>query len=90
MGNGDLADAIMAGKLDMATARKVISQMVGAIGHLHSHAIVHGDVKCDNVLLDDNFHAKLTDFEHALHLSEQPTTHYYTVCIVSSARLPSH
>jgi serine/threonine protein kinase len=80
MGNGDLADAIMAGSVDEAMARRVFTQLVSALNGLHDHDVVHGDVKCDNILLDAQRNARLTDFEHSIRLSEQQTTHYSNVC----------
>ena len=40
----------------------IILQVVEALQHLHSKDIAHCDVKTENVLLDENLLAKLTDF----------------------------
>eukprot|EP00834_Sanchytrium_tribonematis_P001011 NODE_21_length_42443_cov_0.822808.p22 type:complete len:243 gc:universal NODE_21_length_42443_cov_0.822808:15076-14348(-) len=39
-----------------------------ALNYLHSHNVVHRDIKPDNVLLDEKGHAHLTDFNIAVYL----------------------
>ena len=41
---------------------KWISQSAGALAHLHSQGVVHGDLKADNVLLTATEDVKLADF----------------------------
>ena len=40
------------------------------IDHLHSHNVVHRDIKMENILLNDKFGIKLTDFGFAKLLSD--------------------
>ena len=48
--------------LDESVARFYIAEIVLALEYLHSIGIAHRDLKPDNILLDKNGHAKLTDF----------------------------
>lgn len=42
--------------------KKIISGFLDAIKYLHNHGISHGDIKSENILLDENFSPKLCDF----------------------------
>jgi serine/threonine protein kinase len=37
-------------------------ELVNALEHLRKNNIVHRDLKPKNILLDDTFHCKITDF----------------------------
>ena len=50
------------GLFDTNLARFYVSEIVCAIGHLHSLNIMHRDLKPENILLDGEGHIKLTDF----------------------------
>ena len=43
-------------------ARIYISEMILALEHLHKRGIIHRDVKLENILLDSDGHAVLSDF----------------------------
>jgi len=49
-------------QLDEVTARTYFIQMMKAIKACHDAGIVHRDIKPQNLLLDQNFQLKLTDF----------------------------
>eukprot|EP01063_Lacrimia_lanifica_P014019 TRINITY_DN2064_c0_g1_i1.p1 TRINITY_DN2064_c0_g1~~TRINITY_DN2064_c0_g1_i1.p1 ORF type:complete len:1070 (+),score=353.15 TRINITY_DN2064_c0_g1_i1:118-3327(+) len=50
------------GRFGEVDAKFYISEMVLAIGYLHSRDIVHRDIKPENIVLDRQGHAVLTDF----------------------------
>lgn len=36
--------------------------MVYAFVYIHENKLIHGDIKCSNVLIDDGYHIKICDF----------------------------
>lgn len=56
----------------------LLFQILDAIKHCHSAGVVHRDVKPENILLDQDFNIKLTDFGFAKIL--QPGERLYEVC----------
>jgi len=49
-------------RLDLKDALSIVSQIGQALVYAHEHHIVHGNVKPENIFLDDNGQAVLTDF----------------------------
>lgn len=49
-------------RIPEAEAAPIFRQIVSAVGYMHSLAIVHRDLKLDNVLIDDSHEVKLIDF----------------------------
>lgn len=61
--NGDLLDFIKTkGSLAEESAHKMFYQLVTAVKYCHDMNIVHRDLKCENVLLDQDLNIKLSDF----------------------------
>lgn len=61
---------------------RFISDSAEGLGYLHSRGMVHGDIRGANVLIDDNGHARLTDYglityaEDAISRMAVPTNRY--------------
>ncbi|XP_068789874.1 testis-specific serine/threonine-protein kinase 5-like [Struthio camelus] len=51
--------------LEEEEARRLFHQIVGAVAHCHRVGVVHRDLKCENILLDERGFVKLTDFGFA-------------------------
>ncbi|XP_059611803.1 serine/threonine-protein kinase greatwall [Phlebotomus argentipes] len=63
MVGGDLKSLLaMYGFFDETTARFYAAEVALALQYLHSHGIVHRDIKPDNMLIAASGHLKLTDF----------------------------
>jgi serine/threonine protein kinase len=50
------------GKLEEPEARRLFSQLVDAVEHIHSKNVIHRDIKPENLLLDSNNNLKISDF----------------------------
>lgn len=64
--NGTLLDYVREKKfLDEGQSRILFRQLISAIQYIHSKGVVHRDIKCENLLLDENWNIKLIDFGFA-------------------------
>lgn len=77
-----LDELLSSGKAFPITAlRHIISQLCNAVEHLHRYGIIHRDVTPKNIILDENLHLTLIDFDISRKFSgnrEQDTTLYGT------------
>ena len=68
--NGDLYDFIQKWSLNESVARHFIGQIADAVQYLHKNGFAHRDIKLENILLDAEYNAVVTDFGHAVKHSD--------------------
>lgn len=65
--NGDLRNLVdKVGAIEEKVALYIFSQIVESLSYMHRHLIIDGDVKLENVVFDENWNAKLCDFNSSL------------------------
>ena len=61
--NGDLFQYIYENKgFDRIDALKILKQLLNALNYLHSRKVAHCDIKPENILFDDKYNVKLSDY----------------------------
>ncbi|XP_013109454.2 testis-specific serine/threonine-protein kinase 3 [Stomoxys calcitrans] len=64
--NGTLLDYVRSRSyLDETQSRHLFKQLISAVEYIHAKGVVHRDIKCENLLLDEDFNLKLIDFGFA-------------------------
>ena len=87
--NGDLFPYLECGPLREKTSRFYFGQLIDAIDHLHANGYCHLDVKPENLLLDEKFNFKLSDFGFAAPYTEMLGSKLvYSQCGTSSYTPP--
>jgi testis-specific serine kinase len=73
--NGSILDLIhKERRLPEARACNYFRQIMAGIEYCHSQGVAHRDIKCENILLDENFVVKLIDFGFAKCYRDTPKT----------------
>lgn len=67
-----LSDLVAKGPLPLADFLDIAIQLADAVGHVHTHNVIHKDIKPANVIVDPKtLTAKLTDFGIAIAVPEE-------------------
>ncbi len=66
----NLAQILKAERFRIETSVRLIAKVAEAIHHMHSHGILHRDIKPGNILIDVNDVPYVTDFGLAIHEDE--------------------
>ncbi|XP_074302120.1 CBL-interacting serine/threonine-protein kinase 14-like [Silene latifolia] len=59
---GELFAKIAKGRFSEDLSRRYFQQLISAIGYCHVRGVFHRDLKLENLLLDENWDLKITDF----------------------------
>ncbi|XP_047334706.1 CBL-interacting serine/threonine-protein kinase 14-like [Impatiens glandulifera] len=59
---GELFTKVAKGRFSEELSRRYFHQLISAVGYCHSHGVFHRDLKLENLLLDENWDLKVTDF----------------------------
>jgi len=82
------------GKLTELVARNYMSEVIVALDYLHRRNIIYRDLKPDNIVIDNEGHAKLTDFglskEGVLDINNASKSFCGSVCYLSPEMLRGH
>jgi WD40 repeat protein len=71
---GSLSDMLkQRGALDFETIAKILDNITSALSVAHRNGVVHRDIKPDNILLDEDGNAYLTDFGISKAVGQQAT-----------------
>ncbi|KAM7252662.1 hypothetical protein ACFE04_008171 [Oxalis oulophora] len=89
MSNGDLAEHVSASKNNLNWEIRLRIALETALGleYLHNGCkppIIHRDVKCTNILLDDKFQAKLADFGLSRSFPTETGTDHLSTMVVGT------
>jgi serine/threonine protein kinase len=78
------------GKVPKRSQKSLFSQICQAIAYLHSHGVVHGDIKEENVLVarrSGRLIAKVCDFGHSVMVDDIPAFKCYGTKILNAPEL---
>ena len=74
LSGGSLADKVQAGPLPEKRALKIIDEVSDALESIHTHGLLHLDIKPANILFDERDRAVLIDFGVSKYVDSQDDT----------------
>ncbi|KAL1914549.1 uncharacterized protein VTP21DRAFT_8174 [Calcarisporiella thermophila] len=75
MDGGSLTDIILCGTLREGLVARVFTEILQGLSFLHSHGIIHRDIKSDNILLSLRGDVKISDFGFCSHMLSSTKRH---------------
>lgn len=69
--NGNFLDYIVNNSLDAAVVRYYFKQLWNATEYMHQEGICHRDLKLENLLLDQDFSLKVSDFGFSTNIASE-------------------
>lgn len=78
--NGNFLDYITNTSMDEGVVRYYFKQLCEATSYMHEQGICHRDLKLENLLLDENFNLKVSDFGFCTHLINKYGENTLTTC----------
>ncbi len=78
LAGGNLADLVCTKRPSLNEISRIIGQVASALDFIHSHGLVHRDIKLENILIDENGQAVLSDFGLVKALDESAKKRFHS------------
>ncbi|KZP15192.1 kinase-like protein [Athelia psychrophila] len=86
MAAGDLHSFVRSNSIRLSLRLDIVCDAARGLAYLHSRDIVHGDLTCKNILIDNQYKACITDFGLSILKAEFEGTHYMTSTVGGAFR----
>lgn len=70
--------ATLATPVSLSLQLRWVEQIAASVAFIHSRNVLHGDISCNNILLDESLNAKLADFAGSSMDGQEPLICYET------------